>query len=471
MTVRIKIYLVLILALLVSIASFSQTRKIKTSKGIDEGTLGKIDIDTLVPRTLFNVKASASENDSVTIAEILFNPEIKLIDPDTFKLDIVLATPDSSLLRRDRFRIIDVHPQDVIQENVLKLETKNKKAFIAFYGSIRVNGAMDFNGLQSIAGFNTYYIPVGPENSNARRFYMSASQTRFGIQGSSKTDYGPINFHIEGDFQGMQSSIFRIRHAYGQFNNILAGQTWSVFGDPFAIPWTVDSEGPNSSVNQRAVQVRYSNLINEQFRWMASMESPEIDFSSDTVSIYQGTPDLAGRLKYMYRKGHLQASFIIRSLGASRNNEQNTTSSMGVGGLFSGRYDAKKNVTFLFQLVGGRGIGRYIRTLKGTGNDLVLNPETGLFEPLTVYGGFVSLEYEWRENIFSFLTPGFTAVSNKSFQPEDAFSFSAYFSLNTFWDVAKGFRVGGEYSYGSRVNKNKESGTANRISFILYYSF
>jgi hypothetical protein len=173
----------------------------------------------------------------------------------------------------------------------------------------------------------------------------------------------------------------------------------------------------------------------------------------------------------MYRKGHLQASFIIRSLGASRNNEQNTTSSMGVGGLFSGRYDAKKNVTFLFQLVGGRGIGRYIRTLKGTGNDLVLNPETGLFEPLTVYGGFVSLEYEWRENIFSFLTPGFTAVSNKSFQPEDAFSFSAYFSLNTFWDVAKGFRVGGEYSYGSRVNKNKESGTANRISFILYYSF
>jgi hypothetical protein len=290
MTVRIKIYLVLILALLVSIASFSQTRKIKTSKGIDEGTLGKIDIDTLVPRTLFNVKESASENDSVTIAEILFNPEIKLIDPDTFKLDIVLATPDSSLLRRDRFRIIDVHPQDVIQENVLKLETKNKKAFIAFYGSIRVNGAMDFNGLQSIAGFNTYYIPVGPENSNARRFYMSASQTRFGIQGSSKTDYGPINFHIEGDFQGMQSSIFRIRHAYGQFNNILAGQTWSVFGDPFAIPWTVDSEGPNSSVNQRAVQVRYSNLINEQFRWMASMESPEIDFSSDTVSIYQVRP-------------------------------------------------------------------------------------------------------------------------------------------------------------------------------------
>jgi hypothetical protein len=125
----------------------------------------------------------------------------------------------------------------------------------------------------------------------------------------------------------------------------------------------------------------------------------------------------------------------------------------------------------LFQLVGGRGIGRYIRTLKGTGNDLVLNPETGLFEPLAVFGGFLSLEYEWRPNIYSFLTPGFTSIKNKSFQSDDAFSFSAYFSLNTFWDITQGFRFGGEYSYGSRINKNKESGTANRISFILYYSF
>jgi len=470
MLVRIKIYLVLILALMFSEASFSQTRKIKSGKGIDAGTLGRVNVSKLVPQKLYNFKRSG-EGDSVTIAEILFNPEIKLIDPDTFKLDIALVSPDSSLLKRDRFRIIDVHPQDVIQANVLKLETKNKKAFIAFYGSIRVNGAMDYNGLQSRAGFNTYYIPVGDENTNARRFYMSASQTRLGIQGTTKSDYGPINFHIEGDFQGMQSSIFRIRHAYGQFNNVLAGQTWSVFGDPFSIPWTVDTEGPNSSVNQRAVQVRYSNLINEKFRWMASMESPEIDFYSDTISIYQGTPDLAGRMKYMYRKGHLQAAFILRSLGASRKNDKQTTSSVGVGGLFSGRYDVRPQVTFLFQLVGGRGIGRYIRTLKGTGNDLVLNPETGLFEPLTVYGGFVSVEYEWRKNIYSFLTPGFTAIDNKSFQSDDAFSFSAYFSLNTFWDVTQGFRVGGEYSYGSRVNKNKESGTANRMSFILYYSF
>ncbi len=128
-----------------------------------------------------------------------------------------------------------------------------------------------------------------------------------GIQGGNKTDYGPVNFKIEGDFRGNNSVGFRIRHAYGQFNNVLAGQTWSVFGDPFVIPWTVDVDGPNSSVSTRAVQVRYSELLNENIRWMVGIEAPEIDISSDTIAIFQGAPDVDGRIKYMAKKGHLQA--------------------------------------------------------------------------------------------------------------------------------------------------------------------
>jgi hypothetical protein len=372
-------------------------------------------------------------------------------------------------LNRDSARIIDVHAQDVMQTKVLKIESKNKKSFIVFYGSIRVNGATDYNGLQSIDGFNTYFIPVGENNSNVRRFFMSASQTRFGVQGTNKTDYGPINFQIEGDFRGGTGNSFRLRHAYGQFINILAGQTWAVFGDPASIPWTVDVEGPNSSVNQRSVQVRYSNLINEKFRWTASIESPQIDLLSDTISIYQGTPDLAGRLKYMTTWGHLQGALILRSLGSNESSQP--TASMGQGGLLSGRYDFAHRGVILFQLVGGKGISRYIATLKGTGNDLVLNPATGLYVPLAVFGGFLSIGYDWKSNVYSSLTQGFTSIKNKSYQNDDAFSYSAYFSFNTFWDITKGFRVGAEYSFGSRVNVDNEFGTANRVSFILYYSF
>jgi len=204
---------------------------------------------------------------------------------------------------------------------------------------------------------------------------------------------------------------------------------------------------------------------------MVSIESPQIDYNSDTINIYQGTPDLAGRVKYMTKWGHIQGAFVLRSLGA-RNPVNQPTSSMGLGGLLSSRYDITphKNI-LLLQLVAGKGISRYIKTLNGTGNDLIFNPGTGLYEPLTSFGGYISFAHGWRKNIFSFLTPGFTSVKYKSYQSGDSFSFSAYFSVNTFWDVTKGFRVGAEYSFGSRVNKNKEWGTANRISFIFYYSF
>jgi hypothetical protein len=454
-----------------SFSGLSQTRKVKTKSEIDLQSTDSGKVNKLVPERLFLPFDTVVKPDSSSIAEILFNPELKLIDPDTFKLELSLVTPDSSLLNRDSSRIIDVHPQDAIRANVFKLETKNKQASLIFYGSIRVNGAMDYNGLQSVDAFNTYYIPVGEQNSNVRRFYMSASQTRFGILGNNKTSFGPVNFKVEADFRGKYRTL-RIRHAYGQFINILAGQTWSVFGDPFAIPWTVDLEGPNSSVNQRAVQIRYSNLVNEKFRYMVSIETPQVEFvpSDSIVSIYQGFPDLAARMKFMMKKGHFQAAFIIRSLGVKNASDQ-STESMGVGGLLSGRYDIKKRRTLLFQVVGGKGIARYISSLKGTGSDVVLNPATNRYEPLPVFGGFVSFAWGWNDHLYSFLTPGFTSIKNKDFQEDDAFSFSAYFSVNTFFDITEGFRFGAEYSYGSRVNKDTEMGSANRLSIIFYYSF
>lgn len=150
----------------------SQTRKMNT-KGLEgTETIVKHNINKVVPKYIVN---KDDEKDSVTLAEILFNPEIQLINPDTFKLETSVLSGDSALLQRDFTRIIDVHPQDVMSKNVLRIETKNKKTFIEFYGYIRVNGAEDFNGLQSKDEFNPYYIPVGEENSKVKRFFMSAS--------------------------------------------------------------------------------------------------------------------------------------------------------------------------------------------------------------------------------------------------------------------------------------------------------
>src|SRR5690606_27419847 len=60
---------------------------------------------------------------------------------------------------------------------------------------------------------------------------MSAYESRLGF--TTKTLVGDhlLKTNIEGDFYGSGGGNFRLRHAYGEWNGILAGQTWSNFGN------------------------------------------------------------------------------------------------------------------------------------------------------------------------------------------------------------------------------------------------
>ena len=77
-------------------------------------------------------------------------------------------------------------------------------------------------------------IDTDPNASSDPSFQMHAKQSRLNF----KAKEGDMKVVIEGDFftgEGNQlisnSSGFRLRHAYGQVGNFLAGQTWSTFMD------------------------------------------------------------------------------------------------------------------------------------------------------------------------------------------------------------------------------------------------
>ncbi len=410
---------------------------------------------------------SLRSDESISLAEVLFNPEIRLIDGDTIKLRTIPIQDKPRFLERDSAKIMDVHPQDSPEHKGFTVTSDDGNAKITFKGSVRLNGAYDFNGLSHRESFQTYEIPV-ESNGQGARFFMSGNQTRFGFEASRKTDFGPIFIRLESDYLGKENS-YRIRHVYGSFMDILAGQTWSVFGDPTSIPWTVDLEGPNSSVSERTVQIRYSRLINQNTRWTVSIESPQLNLTSpDSLeTTLQDFPDVATRFKRLTNWGHLQISMIFRSMAYN----EDQSGALGFGALFSGRYEFGSNKELLFQCVGGTGISRYVGSVTGRGLDIVWNPVEEDYEALELYGGFVSLGIDWSDKVFSYFTPGLTYMPPPGFAPDNAFKFSAYCSGNVFWNVIPGVRIGGEYSYGSRINKDDQRGTANRISFIMYYDF
>ncbi len=62
---------------------------------------------------------------------------------------------------------------------------------------------------------------------------------------------------IETDFYGTSSAL-RLRHAYGTWGGLLAGQTWTTFMDDDNLPRTIDFEAPTAFAQIRQAQARWT---------------------------------------------------------------------------------------------------------------------------------------------------------------------------------------------------------------------
>jgi hypothetical protein len=397
-------------------------------------------------------------------------------EPDTTEgeqgIVVVFDTEDQVGSLRDTLLAEDVHPQDAPEERGFLVMTPDGRAKLRIRGSIRLYGAYDFNGLQGRDFFEVFEIPVGEANKTEPRFFMTASQTRFGVEAA----VGEAFLKIEGDFRGSPDAAnFRVRHAYTEYKLLLVGQTWSVFSDVSAVPLTVEGEGPPNSATERTVQARLrGKLFQGGASWAVAVESPEVDIAvPDTLQLepaFQSFPDLSARIRKGGDWGHLQLAGLGRSITV-REQTGDLSYLAGWGFLGSGTYWTAKAYQILAQIVAGRGVSRYISGVSGRGLDVVWNPDAEQYETVPMVGGSLSLSRDWHPNWFSYLTLGATAVKNKGFQPPDAFSNCVYFAVSLFLERVAGRRVGLEYNFGRRENKGGQSGTANRISFSVVYDF
>jgi hypothetical protein len=390
-----------------------------------------------------------------------------------------LAIVDSLQAAIDTLR--DSHPQDSPDSTGFIFARSDGKGSFRLRASIRLNGAWDFSGLRSTDVFDTYLIPVGDaEQFDQARFFMQATQSRFGFELNQDTGKGIAFGRIETDFRGQGNSL-RLRHAYGEYWRFLAGQTWSTFTDVTTLPVTVDLEGPPSSNSVRTPQIRYAVSPAEGWNTAIALEAPKVDATvsdsaqadGQTFENFQGFGDIAARIRRNASWGHLTVSTIFRSISL-RNGEGDTQLVPGLGLQVSGRIDIDGDDEILFQAIGGRAISRFVGSLGGKGLDVILDPISDEWSAVTSYGGYVTYVHRWlvlAPGVISNVTFGALGVANEDFEPDDAFNYSFYFSANGFWRVTTGARLGGELSWGQRVNKDGQSGDAVRFSFAAYFDF
>ncbi|MFO7857954.1 MAG: hypothetical protein R6V11_03440, partial [Ectothiorhodospiraceae bacterium] len=86
---------------------------------------------------------------------------------------------------------------------------------------------------------------------------LHARQSRITLATSSDVEWGgPVETFIQTDFYG-EGTELRLRHAYLEWNGVLAGQTWSNF-QPLNFAPTIDFAGPAGYIFNRQGQLRYT---------------------------------------------------------------------------------------------------------------------------------------------------------------------------------------------------------------------
>jgi hypothetical protein len=161
-------------------------------------------------------------------------------------------------IHSDTTKIIEDAPLDIGQDRGLFILTPDQKMQLRILGSVRYLAVYDNVNFNSKNLFNTFFIPTPATGDKIPNYYNGLSQTRLGFEITRRTEKGNVFIRLETDFAGANG--FRIRHAYGQINRILVGQTWSLFSHINALPSTVDFAGPTGSLHARTPQIRYSAL-------------------------------------------------------------------------------------------------------------------------------------------------------------------------------------------------------------------
>ncbi|BBI65620.1 hypothetical protein HSBAA_PA_2230 (plasmid) [Vreelandella sulfidaeris] len=234
--------------------------------------------------------------------------------------------------------------------SALALESQVGETTVGLYGYARLNMAYSFDQDAGSANEGYFGDIERSEDKVGDQFQASATQSRIGFRTSTPVEGSTLYTVIEGDFWSYNddNSRFRLRHAYGSWNGILAGQTWSNYNTFVAATPTLDFLGTAGSngYGSRLAQLRYTmggfSIAAEdpkaQLAENIDGSVPEDDLLPDNDDAVSSMPALS--LRYEDSMGDFSYSIagIARQLKYDTGSEKDTE--MGYGAFAAGAYHA-----------------------------------------------------------------------------------------------------------------------------------
>lgn len=346
-------------------------------------------------------------------------------------------------------------------------------------------------GVDNTQGVN----PYGANGDSS----VSVKQSRFGVKGVMPTSEGngPISFKFEFDLFGVGvdegQTTFRLRHVFGEWEQILAGQTNSVFMDIDVFPNTIDYWGPNGMVFLRDPQIRWTPYKTETASFAVAIERPGNDIDTGNIRLIdqfqdaslqnqEKVPDLTSHFRLDGGWGHFQIAAILRRVGyeyqaVAGEGAWTTGHETGWGVNLSGAIKTFGKDQILLQVVHGNGIASY---MNDGGTDLAPNAYFNPLSPTTptlsaeavpLTGALAYYDHYWNSKFSSSIGYSLVQVDNTNFQTPDAFHKAQYASVNLLWTPVSNVMMGGEVLWGDRKDNDGLSGNDWRFQFTVKYNF
>lgn len=347
---------------------------------------------------------------------------------------------------------------------IANTEVNGKVTKASIGGYIKV----DVRHVEGDIAYQDYWIANLPGGSA-----QETSHTGFNIKESRinfKLQHGDVTGFIEMDFYGgdgnevvSNSTNPRVRHAFIQYKNWLAGQTWTTFMPLHALPEALDFGGPHvGEVFARQTQVRYTNG-----NWQFAIENPEtngdgdVGSSSSAVGVTGAqadadeiTPDFVARYNYKKDWGLLSFAALVRKVN------QGGIDETAVAANVAGKIKTFGKDDFRFQLTVGDS-GRYVAA--GLTPDLVVN-ESGqaVVEETTAYT--VAYRHFWDDNL---RTTAFYGAAETETTDRDR----SHWGVNLMKDIETNLTAGVEFGNYAIQDAGSEDIDSNYIQLSAQYKF
>lgn len=344
-------------------------------------------------------------------------------------------------------------------------------------GRIRMRGWYDWDGSVNSSSFSPMAIPMTRDELNRRQLGTTPAGTAlfFRVIGRDKR-WGSYQLYIEGDFNGYQGKGFRLKKSYAILNDWTVGYAASTFGDPAAVPPSVDSNGPTMKMDGTNVLVRWMHTFKSRYVVAASLETPSMNIQEDpgkTAARSCYLPNVAAMVQYEWsRDQHIRLSGILRALPyrdlVTGRNHQLT----GWGLQLSTMFHPLHQLTFYGTVNGGKSYSNFAGSMLLSRYDVMedlANP--GRMRTTPGFGYFVALQYNIRPNLFVSSTWGQGRYLPSCETLGTDYKYGFYSMTNVFWNPVPRVQLAAEFNIAKRRDFDGSQAWGRRVEAMVQFSF